>query len=221
MKFLSYLTMFFLSLLNAHHSLAQVNLPLEASNCAILNALVPHNTSGCSETSSLGASRGLIVNLDTKPAAQQQIIKLPNTQVASTAKPAIKAPKVDRSVAKSENGYYIHFAFDSEKLTPEYRAHLKRLAVVLNSPPMIKNCIKITGHTDTVGDAKYNLELSDRRAKTVHSFLKSLNKVDQKRLSLAAAGETQPLPDKIGSSPFNRRVEFSSKTVADGCKPKS
>lgn len=210
-----------MSVLNAQQSLSQVNLPIDASNCAILNALQPNNTSSCSDTSSLGTSRGLIVNLDTEPAAQQQIIQLPNVRVATTQKTTFKSPKIDRRVAKSENGYYVHFAFDSETLTLEYRDHLKRLAVVLNSPPMVKNCVKITGHTDTVGPAAYNLKLSDRRAKSVYGFLTSLNQIDQNRLSVSAAGETQLLPDKKGNSPFNRRVEFSSKIIKDGCKPKS
>jgi len=221
MKIFSYLLVFTLSVLNAHQSLAQVNLPIDASNCAILNALQPHNTSGCQDTSSLGPSRGLIVNLDAEPAAQQQVIQLPAVRVATVSKPKTTAPKIDRSVAKSENGYYIHFAFDSEVLTLEYREHLKRLSVVLNSPQMVENCVKITGHTDTTGDAQYNLKLSDRRAKSVHKFLASLKKIDQSRLSVAAAGETLPLPDKKGDSPFNRRVEFSSKIITGGCKAKS
>ncbi len=210
-----------MSLLNTHQSLAQVNLPIDASNCAILNALQPHNTSGCLDTSSLGASRGLIIDLDEEPIAQQQVVQLPNIRVATTQKVTIKTQKIDRRVAKSEDGYYIHFAFDSETLTSEYQDHLKRLVVVLNSPPMVKNCVKITGHTDTVGAAAYNLELSNRRAKSVYEFLKSLNQIDQNRLSVSAAGETRPLPNKKGSSPFNRRVEFLSKIIEAGCKSKS
>ncbi|KAB7614733.1 OmpA family protein [Amylibacter sp. SFDW26] len=221
MQIFSFLTVIAITTLNAHYSIAQVNLPIDASNCAILNALQPNNNTECLHTSHLGQSRGLIVNVDTEPAAQQQILQLPNVKVAIAKKPNIKSPKIDRRVAKSENGYYIHFAFDSEVLTTEYRDHLKRLAVVLNSDAMVKNCVKITGHTDTVGDAKYNLELSDRRAKSVYSFLKSLNNIDPNRLSVSAMGEAHPLPDKAGSSPFNRRVEFSSKTVEDDCISKS
>jgi outer membrane protein OmpA-like peptidoglycan-associated protein len=136
----------------------------------------------------------------------------------------IKRPKrvrVDHKAAKSETGYYIHFAFDSERLEKEYREHLNKLAIVLNSPAMKKNCVKITGHTDTVGDVKYNLGLSQKRANSVLKYLTAKDKVSKKRFTIFAAGEAQPLPDKKGASPFNRRVEFSSKSAPMGCNPKS
>lgn len=78
------------------------------------------------------------------------------------------------------------------------------------------NCVKITGHTDTVGDAKYNIKLSNRRAKSVYNYLMKIENIGHERFTTVAAGENQPLPDKNGTSPFNRRVEFSSKSDAAG-----
>ncbi len=224
MQIFNFLIVMALSILNANHSFAQVNLPIDASNCAILNALKPDNKTSCMGTHHLGTSRGLIVNLDSTaelPDAQQKIVQLPKIQITAPQKSVVKTPKIDRKAAKSENGYYIHFAFDSEVLTKEYQDHLKRLTVVLNSPSMKDNCIKITGHTDTVGSDQYNLGLSKKRAQSVYTYLVSLNSVDKKRLSILGAGEAYPLPDKKGESPFNRRVEFSSKIVENGCQSKS
>ena len=131
------------------------------------------------------------------------------------------ALKIDYKAAKSESGYYIHFAFDSEVLEKDYRDHLDRLIIVLNSDAMKGNCVKITGHTDTLGSAQYNLNLSRRRAHSVYTYLITSKKIDKNRFTIEALGQTQPLPDKKGESPYNRRVEFSSKITTLDCRANS
>ena len=204
---------------------AQVMLPLDASNCAIYNALKSDSSQFCIDVTHLGKTRGLIVRLDdveNTPEIQETILaQLPKSTAHSQTPKKATGPKIDYKAAKSESGYYIHFAFNSEKLEQEYRDHLDRLMVVLNSPSMKENCIKITGHTDTIGSATYNLTLSDRRAKSVYQYLTSESKIDKSRLTIAAVGETQPLEGKKGESPYNRRVEFSSKEQTETCIPKS
>lgn len=197
---------------------AQVNLPLDAPNCAILNALDPASVDHC-PTPDLGPSRGLIIRLEDADT-------IPDTQTASKqARVSVSKPQnpvpIDRKAAKSDSGYYIYFAFDSETLEKEYRDHLDDLATVLASEPVKNNCIKITGHTDTVGSEAYNLALSERRAKAVYMYLTAHKKIDKARLITAGLGESQPLPDEKGSSPYNRRVEFSSKPKKDTCQPQN
>lgn len=221
MKPFYYLLAIFITLHGTGQSMAQVKLPLDASNCAIFNALNSDNSIYCAQTKDLGKSRGLIVDLD-ETLVNQKINVQP--QILTDDAIIVKRPRsarIDYRAAKSESGYYIHFAFDSERLEKEYREHLNNLAIVLNSPAMKENCVKITGHTDTVGEAKYNLNLSQRRAKSVYTYLTAIDKIDKKRFTISAAGEAQPLPDKKGTSPFNRRVEFSSKSVPAGCNPKT
>lgn len=224
MKLFHFIAVFLLAVLPAVQGMAQVRLPLDASNCAIFNALNPGHSLYCAQATDLGQTRGLIVrmnDLESTPEVQLSVAELPTSGniTAPAKRPATS--KIDYKAAKSETGYYIHFAFDSETLENEYRDHLDRLAIVLNSPSMKENCVKITGHTDTVGKAQYNIGLSRRRAKSVYNYLSNLDQVDKTRFTVAAAGESQPLPDKAGASPFNRRVEFSSKSVSTGCKPNS
>lgn len=224
MRSISFLCAIFLMYYTSGNAIAQVNLPLDASNCAIYNALNYSALPKCVQTSDLGKSRGLIVHMtdnNSAPNVQKTIIKLPMAGTAIPIKEPSKRPKIDYKAAKSESGYYIHFAFNSEALEKEYRDHLERLAIVLNAPSMKTNCVKITGHTDTFGDASYNIGLSDRRARSVYNYLLTLDNIDKNRFTLAAAGESQPLPDKKGTSPYNRRVEFSSKSDAAGCQPAS
>lgn len=200
---------------------AQVKLPLDASNCAIFNALSSDNTIYCTHDTDLGTSRGLIVTLGgiVSTPDNQQASPDSNNRTAIIDRPS--QTKIDYKAAKSETGYYIHFAFDSNKLEKAYRDHLDRLAIVLNSDPMKANCVKISGHTDTIGNSEYNLKLSKRRAQSVYGYLNSLEKIDIDRFTIEALGESKPLPDKAGSSPYNRRVEFSSKPDTSSCKPKS
>jgi len=67
--------------------------------------------------------------------------------------------------------------------------------------------IEVAGHTDSQGDAGYNLGLSERRAKTVRDYL--INRgVDQNRLTWRGYGEAEPIGDNTTAEgrDMNRRV---------------
>jgi outer membrane protein OmpA-like peptidoglycan-associated protein len=72
-----------------------------------------------------------------------------------------------------------------------------------------KSDVKVTGHTDSRGNAQANQTLSENRASAVSSYLQSKG-VAGKRLSTAGVGSSQPLGDnqtEEGRSQ-NRRVEI-------------
>ncbi len=224
MKTVYIAAIFILAFHAAGQGQAQVKLPLDAGNCAIFNALNPDNTLYCTQNTFLGAPRGLIVTLGglvTTPDTQQVTAQLPISNENMTIIKRPNALKIDHKAARSETGYYIHFAFDSDTLEKAYRDHLDRLVLVLNTVSMKASCVKITGHTDTIGDVQYNLDLSRRRSQSVYGYLSRLDEIDINRFTIEALGESQPLPDKTGISPYNRRVEFSSKPTAGNCKSQS
>ncbi len=69
--------------------------------------------------------------------------------------------------------------------------------------------VKIDGHTDSVGDAKHNLALSERRAHAVKTILVSRG-VQEKQIEVRGYGESKPIADN-GSAEGrakNRRVEL-------------
>jgi OOP family OmpA-OmpF porin len=69
--------------------------------------------------------------------------------------------------------------------------------------------VRVEGHTDSTGDAKYNLGLSYRRAESVKNYLVSKG-IDANRLSVVGFGEDKPLVSnktRAGRA-VNRRVEF-------------
>ncbi len=224
MKSLCFMATFISAFFIHGQAVAQVKLPVKANNCAIFNALNPNNSLYCTQNQNLGTPRGLIVTLnglvETQP-APTIVAQLPSKTGSAIIVKRPSTSNIDYKAAKSESGYYIHFSFDSEILEKAYRDHLDRLTIVLNSEAMKQNCVKITGHTDTVGNAQYNLSLSRKRASSVYTYLTTGNKIDKGRFTTEALGETQPLPDKVGTSPYNRRVEFSSKPSTEGCNGKS
>ena len=70
--------------------------------------------------------------------------------------------------------------------------------------------IKIEGHTDNVGDASKNFELSERRAKAVAAYLIKKGVHFEQIISAKGFGGSKPLVQSDGRKyhPENRRVEF-------------
>src|SRR3712207_8818975 len=59
----------------------------------------------------------------------------------------------------------------------------------------LHDSLPIYGHTDDDGDEKYNQGLSERRAKSVMSYLVQ-HGVDAARLNAKGFGESQPIADR-------------------------
>ncbi|MDG1350079.1 MAG: OmpA family protein, partial [Crocinitomicaceae bacterium] len=69
--------------------------------------------------------------------------------------------------------------------------------------------LKLSGHTDNVGDNDANMILSKKRAESVKRFLASQG-IDKSRLQTEFFGESEPISDNATASgrQKNRRVEF-------------
>ena len=68
----------------------------------------------------------------------------------------------------------------------------------------------IEGHTDNVGDANYNLALSEKRANAVMNYLITNFAINQNRISAVGYGETRGITenDTPENRQKNRRVEI-------------
>lgn len=111
--------------------------------------------------------------------------------------------------AKQFNGVIQGIEFDrnGERVRPGFTATLDNAALVLKEFPSLR--IMISGHTDTDGSRDYNMELSQRRANTVKSYLVSKG-IDGGRIETRGAAFDEPIADnetKEGKQK-NRRIEF-------------
>ncbi|HDP54909.1 MAG TPA: OmpA family protein [Bacteroidetes bacterium] len=106
----------------------------------------------------------------------------------------------------------IYFGINSASLKPEAANEIKKLAELLKTYQDIY--LEIRAHTDSRGDAKYNLILSQERAQAVVSFFNSKG-IPNKRLHAKGFGENQPVnectdgiqcPEEMHQA--NRRVEL-------------
>lgn len=135
--------------------------------------------------------------------------------------PAPAAPyTVERSINAPSNirGYYIRFDFGSDDLAVDAKDHLTRLSALLRDP-LSQLCVKLVGHTDTVGNAAFNQRLSLKRAQSVRLFFIGPGALPSTRLLTEGRGEIEPLPGIPGRSSMNRRVEFRVKETPGGQCP--
>lgn len=99
----------------------------------------------------------------------------------------------------------INFKKGSAELSPEARANLIEFSVALNSPQLSSSTFAIDGFTDASGTANGNLALSQRRALSVVTFLRSLGVKDGMLLA-RGWGQTN-FRETDPYDPLNRRVE--------------
>ena len=120
-------------------------------------------------------------------------------------KPKLVEVKSDRIQINEK----IQFEFNKAIIKSESDALLTEIAKVMNEHQRIKK-IEIQGHASSEGSDRYNLKLSDRRAKAVRKWLVDRGSVDETRLMAKGYGETKPIAsnDTETGREQNRRVEF-------------
>jgi len=102
----------------------------------------------------------------------------------------------------------IEFEFDSAKLLPESKPLLNNLAKAINNEKLKNYTFSVEGHTDAIGSADYNQNLSNQRALSVAHYLSTLG-VNKSRLKTIGKGSRELLfPDKPDSAE-NRRVKIA------------
>ena len=116
----------------------------------------------------------------------------------------------------------VKFETAKSDILPESRHALDVVGEVLSKWPQLK--IEVGGHCDSRGSDAYNLALSDRRVKSVRTYLLSHNpKLQASQMTARGYGESRPLvpntsPENMAQ---NRRVEFTvlNKAVLKQLKP--
>lgn len=146
-----------------------------------------------------------------KPVAQQPVKK------AEPAKPApVKEEdfsEVAKVARKTDKGLVlaykqpINFAYNSDEIASESLPQIHRTAAVLKKYP--NSTVRVAGYTDSLGNANYNVDLSQRRAKAVAMELVKEG-VPAKNVSFIGYGAANPIATNktAAGRAENRRVEL-------------
>ncbi|HEX7848064.1 MAG TPA: OmpA family protein [Chitinophagaceae bacterium] len=134
--------------------------------------------------------------------------------------PGAKVERVGEGIVVEFNNKIL-FGFDRSDLGTAAKDNLDNLVGVLNKYPDTN--IEVQGHTDDTGTDSYNQSLSEKRAGSVSSYLKSKS-IAGSRITTKGFGESAPkyANDSEENRSLNRRVDFlitaNDKMVADAKK---
>ncbi|HKJ07344.1 MAG TPA: OmpA family protein [Flavobacteriaceae bacterium] len=179
-----------------------------AAGGAILGAIIGNNTGKKGDGGELGAVIGGVVG-----GAAGAIIGSKMDKQAEEIKeeiPGVDVQRVDDGIVITfdEDGG-IFFETDKYALNTQSVEMLNKLSNVLKEYPDTK--VAVVGHTDSTGNASYNMELSRDRALSVTNHLVVNNGLDRSRFTTLWYGEEQPIADNSTASgrAQNRRVNLA------------
>ena len=102
----------------------------------------------------------------------------------------------------------IQFALNSPIIRPESYQTIGSIADALHHPLLLGSKFVITGNTDTTGNRKDNLALSQARADAVLEALVTTFNVDPNRVEAVGLGEEALQDVQNPKDPINRRVQL-------------
>ncbi|WP_438710035.1 OmpA family protein [Aquimarina muelleri] len=124
----------------------------------------------------------------------------------------IKSADVGDDLAKILSLQPIYFDFNGAQIRLDAKVELAKVIEVMNQYTTMK--IEVRSHTDSHGDDAYNLDLSERRAKSTVQYIID-NGISADRITGKGLGETQPVNDCGNDTncdkqeyQLNRRSEF-------------
>jgi len=131
-------------------------------------------------------------------------LKLPNDDIYNPN--GVVIPADDQQIVNT-TFKNLEFEFGKSMIKSSSFASLDNLATLLVKNKTYKICI--AGHTDNIGDATFNYQLSIQRAEAVKTYLLA-KKVTEKQLIIQGFGATKPVSSNETEEgrAKNRRVEF-------------
>lgn len=162
------------------------------------------DTRGNEVRSGFGLCWGVTWETDTQPAGC--LAEQPEPEPEPEPAPELERISVDSEAL---------FGFDSDELTPGGRANLRTVIERINAMEQVDG-IRVEGHTDRIGSASYNQDLSERRAAAVRTFMVQQG-IDDDLITSRGYGEERPVKecdDDLSRSALidclapNRRVEI-------------
>lgn len=176
---------------------------LGATGGAILGAIIGNNVGGGGNGELgaviggvVGGGAGVLIGNKMDKQAQEIEEEIPGAQVE----------RVDQGIVVTfEDGSGVYFDTSKYNINSASQATLNKLIGIFKENP--DTDLVVVGHTDSSGDADYNLTLSKNRAQSVTNYL-TKNGVSAGRLTTNWFGETKPVHDNSTAEgrAKNRRV---------------
>ena len=149
-----------------------------------------------------------IADLEDQLAKKPETIIIREEKVVKEEKPAIEADAQER-IQKAFDLALRGIQFETDKAIIKTVSYpiLDNVVNIMREHPDFE--LDIIGHTDNVGSAPYNLNLSNRRAQSVRQYLIDRG-IDASRLTADGKGLTKPIATNttVEGRQQNRRVEF-------------
>ncbi len=101
----------------------------------------------------------------------------------------------------------VKFDYKKWDVKPQFNSNLDNIINVLKNTPDLK--IRVEGHTDNIGSAKYNLGLSKKRAGAIKAYLVGKG-IEESRITSIGHGLSKPIADNVTKEgrALNRRAEL-------------
>ncbi len=166
----------------------------------------------------LGAARGLVLTtVDPTQEVGPGTMPRPVAEAAGTTVAAVPEKGADGALSssiyvdtKADEDVFVQvtFAFDSAALSADQKPALRRICTALDAAGV--GVLRIVGHTDAAGPARYNQKLSVLRAEEVKRYFVNECGIAPDRLQAIGVGEQFPFDDENPYADDNRRVEFQA-----------
>lgn len=168
-----------------------------------VNDIHHFSTIGVSYTFRKKAKQKLSENPTSPPAPHQE----PSSLLEPEPTVGIVALTTDEEKVLKKAFDNTEFETDKAVIRPASFGPLNELATLLSEHPNWK--LRITGHTDNMGTAEWNMDLSRRRAESVREYLIN-REIDAERFIVTWHGEEQPIADNLTAEgrQRNRRVAY-------------
>lgn len=110
------------------------------------------------------------------------------------------------SVKRAAASMLITFETNSAELKPQAKKLLDTLGKAMQSDKLASFKFAIEGHADPRGGEEFNLQLSQKRAESVVSYLAENHHIEPGRLKPVGKGQTELFDTAHPDAPENRRV---------------
>ncbi len=177
---------------------AETGVAAGAVGGAVLGSFFKNDKNGALHGAILGGIAGGLVGNSLDQQAQEMRTSLGNPNVTVTNAGAYLLVNLPDDAL---------FATGSATLRPDLQREIRSVANNLLSYP--NSSIEVVGHTDNVGSAASNFDLSQRRAGSVANILIGAG-VPPRRIAVSGRGEDQPVATNLSEAgrAQNRRVEI-------------